>query len=125
MQFSDLGVCAGVCGPIRPTHTPPNQSIATYFLGFFFYFHLLCDLRGFLCGRLRSVLSWGFLVNVGGNSIHVWGGWLEVLLKSIGSLLEMHLLNIKEIKKIKFGAMHFIYQINRLTTTKVHSTYLG
>ena len=25
----------------------------------------------------------------------------------------------------KFGAMHFIYQINRLTTTKVDSTYLG
>ena len=24
-----------------------------------------------------------------------------------------------------FGAMHFIYQINRLTTTKVDSTYLG
>ena len=28
-------------------------------------------------------------------------------------------------KKKKFGAMHFIYQINRLTTTKVDSTYLG
>ena len=27
--------------------------------------------------------------------------------------------------KKKFGAMHFIYQINRLTTTKVDSTYLG
>ena len=26
---------------------------------------------------------------------------------------------------LKFGAMHFIYQINRLTTTKVDSTYLG
>ena len=24
-----------------------------------------------------------------------------------------------------FGAMHFIYQINRLTNTKVDSTYLG
>ena len=24
-----------------------------------------------------------------------------------------------------FGAMHFIYRINRLTTTKVDSTYLG
>ena len=24
-----------------------------------------------------------------------------------------------------FGAVHFIYQINRLTTTKVDSTYLG
>ena len=32
--------------------------------------------------------------------------------------------NAKEFKK-KFGAMHFIYQINRLTTTKVDSTYLG
>ena len=28
-------------------------------------------------------------------------------------------------KNWKFGAMHFIYQINRLTTTKVDSTYLG
>ena len=27
--------------------------------------------------------------------------------------------------KLKFGAMHFIYQIVRLTTTKVDSTYLG
>ena len=26
---------------------------------------------------------------------------------------------------LKFCAMHFIYQINRLTTTKVDSTYLG
>ena len=26
---------------------------------------------------------------------------------------------------LKFGAMHLIYQINRLTTTKVGSTYLG
>ena len=26
---------------------------------------------------------------------------------------------------LKFGDMHFIYQINRLTTTKVDSTYLG
>ena len=26
---------------------------------------------------------------------------------------------------IKFGAMHFIYQINRPTTTKVDPTYLG
>ena len=26
---------------------------------------------------------------------------------------------------LKFGAMHFIYQINRLTTTKVDSIYLG
>ena len=26
---------------------------------------------------------------------------------------------------LKFGVMHFIYQINRLTTTKVDSTYLG
>ena len=26
---------------------------------------------------------------------------------------------------LKFGAVHFIYQINRLTTTKVDSTYLG
>ena len=25
----------------------------------------------------------------------------------------------------KFGVMHFIYQINRLTNTKVDSTYLG
>ena len=25
----------------------------------------------------------------------------------------------------KFGVKHFIYQINRLTTTKVDSTYLG
>ena len=25
----------------------------------------------------------------------------------------------------KFGAMHFINPINRLTTTKVYSTYLG
>ena len=25
----------------------------------------------------------------------------------------------------KFGVMHFIYQINKLTTTKVDSTYLG
>ena len=30
---------------------------------------------------------------------------------------------LKEV--LKFGAMHFIYQINRLTTTKVGSTYLG
>ena len=26
---------------------------------------------------------------------------------------------------LKFGAMHFIYQLDRLTTTKVDSTYLG
>ena len=26
---------------------------------------------------------------------------------------------------LMFGAMRFIYQINRLTTTKVDSTYLG
>ena len=33
---------------------------------------------------------------------------------------------LKERRNIlKFGAMHFSYQINRLVTTKVDSTYLG
>ena len=32
---------------------------------------------------------------------------------------------MQNIMLLKFGAMHFIYQINRPTTTKVDSTYLG
>ena len=34
------------------------------------------------------------------------------------------LLKFATLKKM-FGAMHFIYDINRLITTKVDSTYLG
>ena len=37
---------------------------------------------------------------------------------------EPNINNIAHIIK-KFDAMHFIYQIHRLTTTKVDSTYLG
>ena len=37
----------------------------------------------------------------------------------IGNTVRIGILAIK-----KFGAMHFIYQINRLTATKVESTYL-
>ena len=44
----------------------------------------------------------------------VGGGGGINLLQNLGGVASPH-----------FGAMHFIYQINRLTTTKVDSTYLG
>ena len=37
----------------------------------------------------------------------------------------IHRLEKKYIFFFKLGAMHFIYQINRLTTRRIESTYLG
>ena len=68
------------------------------------------------------------IVNVHVHCIlHVYGG-VRVRRRTVMSSVN---LSIREITHNRFayfqivGAMHFIYYINRLTTTKVDSTYLG